>query len=390
MIESLKDKDFLIPTFVAMESINMPMLVADNNLLIVWANSFSTEHCQHLSLSDSVRNLLSGYDINKIIEHIKNTKKSITFNSGLTLVSTTVTISPILNSPPEHLFFSIHLGFCEQDILATNPQGATRVLYQFSAATRIPLTSVFSSISIAEEALKHNDYEHFSQMIEQIKQSCFYMLKGSSSITEFSRYSNGMAYINLHDTDMFDFIANLASAASAELDIKGIELTLDVPTSKLIMACDTNIYSIVFASLLSNACAFVDKDKIGGSSILVRVRKNGHFLETSIQDNGKGIPEDVYAHIFEPYYSYGRDSEQYVSTGLGLTLAKMMLEFHYGSLAISSTENEGTTALFTIPCDLLGGNSPSVLFDNDSSTILRNKFSSFNIFLADAVLPDGI
>jgi len=66
-------------------------------------------------------------------------------------------------------------------------------------------------------------------------------------------------------------------------------------------------------------------------------------VEVSIADSGPGIPPEVQARLFEPFFSTKTGG-----TGLGLALARQILEAHGGSIACASTASEGTTFVLRV------------------------------------------
>ena len=75
--------------------------------------------------------------------------------------------------------------------------------------------------------------------------------------------------------------------------------------------------------------------------------ESGNYLVVSIEDTGCGIPEDVLARIFEPFVTHGKAN----GTGLGMAIAKSVVEAHRGEIWMDSTVGEGTTCHITLPVE---------------------------------------
>jgi signal transduction histidine kinase len=96
----------------------------------------------------------------------------------------------------------------------------------------------------------------------------------------------------------------------------------------------------VFLNLLLNALQAMPK----GGSLTVRLHVSGGSLLTSIADEGEGIPSEVRANLFEPFFSTKAGG-----TGLGLSISQRIIEGHNGRLRLFSQPDVGTTAVVRLP-----------------------------------------
>ncbi len=101
----------------------------------------------------------------------------------------------------------------------------------------------------------------------------------------------------------------------------------------------------IFTHLLSNAVRFMDKPE--GLVNIACVEENG-FWKFSVTDNGPGIPEQHFEKIFRLFQTL-QAKDQFESTGVGLTLAKKIVELYGGKIWLTSTVGQGTTFFFTLP-----------------------------------------
>ncbi len=128
---------------------------------------------------------------------------------------------------------------------------------------------------------------------------------------------------------------------------KGITLdTLEI--SKELPLCDIDSYRIsqVLNNLLDNAIAHTSS----GGSIEVSAAQSGNWVDIKVKDSGEGIPPDELRNIFERFYRV--DKSRARSTGghgLGLTIAKRIVEAHGGTITATSTVGEGSQFTFTVP-----------------------------------------
>lgn len=117
------------------------------------------------------------------------------------------------------------------------------------------------------------------------------------------------------------------------------EVTPDLPK----VSCDCDRVLQVLSNLVSNALRFTPK----GGRVKLCADRQGDFVRVRVGDTGCGISTGMLPHIFEPYSRERR--QQGGRTGLGLSIAKAVIERHGGSIAVESQEGTGTTFSFTLP-----------------------------------------
>ena len=96
----------------------------------------------------------------------------------------------------------------------------------------------------------------------------------------------------------------------------------------------------VFMNIIRNS---IDASEEGGE-IVVRAYATHARIEVTIQDKGKGIPREDLKRIFDPYFSRKRGG-----TGLGMSIAKRIIDRHHGHINVASEEGKGTTVTVSLP-----------------------------------------
>ncbi|MBQ0785872.1 MAG: ATP-binding protein, partial [Oceanihabitans sp.] len=103
----------------------------------------------------------------------------------------------------------------------------------------------------------------------------------------------------------------------------------------------------VLTNLLSNAIKFCTS-KTG--EIVVDYKLGNAFVEISVTDNGKGIPEEDYDFIFDKFYqSQDQNTRKPQGSGLGLAISKQIVEKHHGKIWAKKGVKNGAMLVFTIP-----------------------------------------
>jgi len=132
-------------------------------------------------------------------------------------------------------------------------------------------------------------------------------------------------------------------------DRKNIHIEINLAPGKVkVQEADGQRLEQVFENLLSNAIKFSPK----GARITIRSQPDSsgtgvHFI---VEDTGPGIPEEDLPHIFERFYQ-GKTQEGrvYVGSGIGLALAKRVIDDHGGTMWAESTFGQGTALHFILP-----------------------------------------
>jgi signal transduction histidine kinase len=136
-----------------------------------------------------------------------------------------------------------------------------------------------------------------------------------------------------------DVIASSAPMASA----KGIDLATDVPARlPTVVADELRLYQAL-ANLVRNAVKFTPE----GGTIQVAVFEEAGRLRFLVKDSGIGIAARDQARVFEPFERAGPDRQEGV--GLGLAIAKRIVDAHGGAIGLESRPGAGSTFWFTLP-----------------------------------------
>lgn len=122
-------------------------------------------------------------------------------------------------------------------------------------------------------------------------------------------------------------------------------ITITVQDNMPVINCQETQFMQLFQNLLSNAIKYMDKPE--GRINVGCVEENG-FWKFSIADNGPGIEERHFERIFKMFQSLSV-TEDFRGTGVGLTVAKKIVELHGGNIWVESKVGEGSTFFFTIP-----------------------------------------
>ncbi|HEX2923577.1 MAG TPA: PAS domain-containing sensor histidine kinase [Chloroflexota bacterium] len=146
--------------------------------------------------------------------------------------------------------------------------------------------------------------------------------------------------LNLEPIDVHSFLSELKERIAGFLDVGRIRM--DVPEELPTISADPDRLERTLVNLLSNAFKYSDP----GTDITVNVLHSNGEVIFSVTDQGKGIPPEQLPHLFDPYR---RTMERPESAGLGLYIAKGLVEAHGGRIWVESQMGRGSTFSLALP-----------------------------------------
>jgi signal transduction histidine kinase len=147
--------------------------------------------------------------------------------------------------------------------------------------------------------------------------------------------------------DVGGLLSEAVESAQLEASDKDIALSLDLPKNLTPVMVDRMAMVQVLDNLLNNACKFTG----AGGKVAVRAWQSSDDdkVHVSVEDTGKGVPEDIQERIFERFYQHnGAEARQHGGVGLGLAVCKEILDAHGEKIWVESTPEKGAKFTFTM------------------------------------------
>ena len=146
--------------------------------------------------------------------------------------------------------------------------------------------------------------------------------------------------------DVSGVIKQAISSHQTQASDKGIFLRTDLPEKLPLCDIDSQRIAQVLHNLLSNAITHTPRE----GTITISAKESGKFVEVSVTDTGEGIPQEELENIFERLYRVDKSrSRRTGGSGLGLTIAKRLVEAHGGKISVQSEPGKGSVFSFTVP-----------------------------------------
>lgn len=162
-------------------------------------------------------------------------------------------------------------------------------------------------------------------------------------LLDIGRIRSGNLKMRLQAMDAQELILNSVEAVRHAMQDKGLKLTCDLPADLPQVAADPSRVHLILANLLANALKYTP----AGGSVKVTAARQEEGVRVAVADTGIGIPADDVPHVFERFFRGVREGEP-GGAGLGLAIAKEVVEAHGGTIGLESQIGEGTTVHFTL------------------------------------------
>ncbi|QUD89737.1 ATP-binding protein [Phenylobacterium montanum] len=219
-------------------------------------------------------------------------------------------------------------------------------LANMSHEIRTPLTAVigFAGLLDRSSALPEREHGHVRRIVGAGQA----LLSLVDDILDVSRIESGRVQLNPGPTGLEDFLADALALVGQEAERKGLELRLDLPAeAPRWVHIDPDRTRQVLLNLVGNAIKFTEHGRI-----VVAVGywgAQGGFLRIAVKDTGVGVAPADAARLFQRFSQADEsNTRRYGGAGLGLAIAKGLVELMGGQIGVESAEGVGSTFWFTV------------------------------------------
>ncbi|MBK7644010.1 MAG: ATP-binding protein [Planctomycetes bacterium] len=158
-------------------------------------------------------------------------------------------------------------------------------------------------------------------------------------VEDFLRFARG-GEINRAPADLCALLREVLEFVEPEDRVCGIRHLAQLPAGLPLVMLDTGAFRQAILNLLVNARQAMPE----GGELIVRVERQGNFVELTVTDTGVGMPPEDIERIFELYYSTKKGG-----TGLGLPTTRRIVEEHEGTITVVSEKGRGTSFSIVLP-----------------------------------------
>jgi PAS domain S-box-containing protein len=209
---------------------------------------------------------------------------------------------------------------------------------------RTPLTSIIGYLELlgtGPDQLSAEDAGY----IEVVSRNAMRLQHMVEDLLFLAQLDAGSFSLELGDADLVELAGEAIEAARPAAEAKNLIVTLE-HDQPAVVSVDANRIGQALDNLISNAIKFTPE----GGKVHLLIENRGTAYTLHVTDTGYGIPASEQERLFERFFRSTTASANHVpGTGLGLTIAKAIIESHGGSISFDSTEGKGTTFSVSLP-----------------------------------------
>jgi two-component system, OmpR family, sensor histidine kinase KdpD len=209
---------------------------------------------------------------------------------------------------------------------------------------KTPLTSIKASVTGLLEDLE-TDREQRKELLTIIDEECDRINQLVSEASEIARMESGEMKLDLQSHSVEELIS--AALADCRIAASNRKICLDVKHPDLRLLVDFPLAKRALVLLITNAQLY----SYPGEPIRIAANKHKTFCGFSVADQGPGIEEGEIVHIFEKFYRGKNQRRRVQGTGMGLPIAKTIVEAHGGTIRAVSRVGIGSVFTFSLPVE---------------------------------------
>ncbi len=256
-------------------------------------------------------------------------------------------------------------------------------LANMSHDIRTPMNAIIGFTNLLGKHI--NDEEKRDNYLAKIKSSGEYLMELLSNVLEMARIESGQMIVDETVWSIEQFRNTLLSVFKGEIDRKKLKLNLEINIEHSRIRCDSAKVQEIFFNLISNAVKYTPE----GGTISMRLHempsdKEGYVVyKTEVEDTGIGISKEFLPYIFDEFTRERNTTQSKIGgTGLGMPIAKKLVDLLGGTITVTSEIGKGTKFTVMLPCRVADKESMEKSHEA-LAEIAANEFAGKRILLAE-------
>jgi uncharacterized protein (TIGR00299 family) protein len=239
-----------------------------------------------------------------------------------------------------------HSRFSEGPGESLDPS-TSRLLTNLSHEFRTPLTLILGPLEDLRDGIHGSLRGRAEREISVAIRNAHRLLHLVNQIQDLARLESGSLKLRPRRTDLVKYLKRLADSFATQRSREKVNFRFDAPAAPVLVSFDPDSIEKVVVNVLSNSFKFTPD---GGSVVLsLALSDGGDGLEITVEDTGPGIPAEDLPHIFERFYRVEKLRHIAPGSGVGLSLARELVEMQGCSIKAESQEGIGTKVTVTLP-----------------------------------------
>jgi signal transduction histidine kinase len=215
------------------------------------------------------------------------------------------------------------------------------LLYSVAHELRAPLAVLENALDILAEGYADLPADEFAKLMGSAQRTAGRLRTLMEDLLSAGSIQAGHFRVELRPVELREIVSEAVDGVQPTLSERGQRLETDLPDG-IVVKADRRYARQVLANLIGNASRYGPP----GSAIRVRAENASGQVRVAVDDTGPGIPKEEQSRLFERFY---RSRAEGPGIGLGLAIAKGIVEAHGGRIGVDSEPGAGTSVWFTLP-----------------------------------------
>jgi two-component system, NtrC family, sensor histidine kinase KinB len=249
--------------------------------------------------------------------------------------------TPILDE--DHALLGVTVVLADVTNLRRLDEMKSGMLSVVSHELKTPLTSIRMGVHLLLEERLGDLTAQQTEILTTIREDSNRLHQIIENLLDIGRMESGRGVMDLKPHNLADIVTDATTPMESAFRDRGVNLIVDLSPELPRVLVDPARIGHVFSNLLSNALKYTPP----GGEVHVTAAPAGSSVEISVQDTGPGIPKEHLDRIFERFFRVPGQPGN-TGAGLGLAIAKEIVELHGGKISVASKEDQGATFTFTL------------------------------------------
>ncbi|MDI1475162.1 PAS domain-containing protein [Polyangium sp. y55x31] len=217
------------------------------------------------------------------------------------------------------------------------------VLHAISHDLRQPITVMMSAAQMLRRTLSRAKMDHEVGIVDRVVSSAKRMASMIDDLVDSARLDSGQLLLHTEPCDFLALIQDIVSRAWTTQDQARLQIERP-PEALPPVLLDAARFERIFVNLVGNALKYSPAEE----HVTIDIKAHDTELVVAVRDHGYGVPPEELPHLFERYYR-ARTGKKIEGLGLGLFIARQLVEAHGGRIWVESEMGRGSTFAFTLP-----------------------------------------
>ena len=217
----------------------------------------------------------------------------------------------------------------EEELRAQYERARNLMLSDIAHDLRTPITTIAGYAKALNDGLVTSD-EKRTEYLGAIENKANRMSDLITLLFDYVRLDSESFSLRKEKIDVSELLRENAALLYADVEAKKMEFEIEIPEEPVVLNIDKLQFSRVITNLINNALKHND----GNTTITLEMKLEKQNIQIIVKDNGKMIEPQIAEHIFEPFVMADASRDSKGGSGLGLSIAKKIVEMHGGTIEL--------------------------------------------------------